>query len=60
MRQYVIYLPVNKISGEADFAYVEFDLREPDHPDYELIDGWDWKPFKIVPLTTATDKSEAL
>lgn len=55
MDDYVIYLPVNKDSEAVSFEYVEFDLREPNNPDYALIDGWDWKPFKIVPITTATD-----
>lgn len=59
MDDYIIYLPVNKDTKAVSFEYVEFDLREPNNPDYGLIDGWDWKPFKIVPVTTGTDDRTA-
>lgn len=46
----VIYLPVNATVGEVDYMYVEYDLREPPADgEHDLIEGWEWSPFKIVP-----------
>jgi len=51
---YIIYLPVFEKNGEVDYNYVDYNYvdynltQEPDGSD--LIDGWSYKPFKIVPF----------
>lgn len=50
----VVMLAVNTVTGEVDYDYLQYDLRsaeEANHGYHALIDGWEFKPFKIVPAT---------
>lgn len=49
MEERIIYLPVSNETGEVDYEYVEYDLREaPQQGEHDIIDGWEWKPFRLV------------
>lgn len=44
-----IFLPVHAVTGEVDYEYISYLVRELPVPQHlELVDGWAWKPFKIV------------
>jgi hypothetical protein len=47
----LIYLPVNDETGEVDYCYIPYDVEKQDIdlPENKLIDGWHFKPFKVVP-----------
>jgi|ETNvirome_6_1000_1030641.scaffolds.fasta_scaffold61551_2 hypothetical protein len=50
----LVMLPVSSTTGEIDYCYVEYDLqtiKATQHEGFELIDGWEFKPFKLVPAT---------
>lgn len=47
----IIYLPVHNDTKEVDYAYVEYALSEiPTEEHYKLIENWEYKPFKIIPV----------
>jgi hypothetical protein len=51
MEERIIWLAVNNKTGEVDYGYVEYDIRErpeDDQEEFALIDGWSWHPFKLV------------
>ena len=53
-QQRVVMLPVSTTTGEVDYDYMQYNLRsEADTKTevWELIDGWEYKPFNIVPAT---------
>lgn len=48
----LVMLPVCVKTGEVSFEYLEYDLRtveETQQEQYALIDGWEFRPFKVVP-----------
>lgn len=47
----LVYLPVNDETGEVGYDYIPYDVQEQDlgAPENELIDGWHFKPFKLIP-----------
>lgn len=52
MEDHIIWLAVNDKTGGVDYGYIEYGIRQqPEMGDPEafaLIDGWSWKPFKVV------------
>jgi hypothetical protein len=47
----ILWLAVNRKTGEPDYSYAAFCLREkPEHNDgaYALSSDWEWRPFKLV------------
>ena len=52
--QPVVMLPVNVNTGVVDYHYIQYDLRPDDVVDsefWELIEGWEYRKFTIVPVT---------
>ena len=46
----IIYLPVEIKTGKVDYGYVEYDLESIPTEDWlALIDGWEYRPFKVTP-----------
>jgi hypothetical protein len=49
-----IYLPVSIATGEIGDEYIQYDLREkPTGEEHAVTDGWEYRPFNVVPLTRA-------
>jgi len=52
--QRLVMLAVNTKTGEVDYDYIQYDLRnieEAQQEHHALIDGWVFKPFKVIPAT---------
>lgn len=48
-----IYLPVHFETGKVDYLYVEYDYTSyPMSEASQVVDGWVWMEFKIVPART--------
>ena len=48
----LVMLAVNTKTGEVDYDYLPYDLRNIEETQqYALIDGWEFKPFKVIPAT---------
>jgi hypothetical protein len=50
----LVMLAVNTRTGEVDYDYIQYDLRnieETQQEQYTLIDGWEFKPFKVILVT---------
>jgi hypothetical protein len=50
----IVLLPVCEATGEVDYMYLEYDLQTIEDTQQEhlaLIDGWEFRPFRIVPAT---------
>lgn len=50
----IVMLAVNTVTGEVDYDYLQYDIRSPEEAMQEhlaLIEGWAFKPFKVIPAT---------
>jgi hypothetical protein len=46
----IVYLAVNTENGYVDRLWLEHDHRTlEDCSEHRLVEGWEWRPFKIVP-----------
>jgi len=53
-QEHVFMLPVNKDTGEVDYEYASYRIQtseQAERPHNLLIEGWEYKEFKIVPIS---------